>query len=533
VRETTLKSVGLASSQGAAVKKPRLDFSARESSELIIGLSGAVGCGMEHVTSAVIRLLEEHGYTVFHLKISRFIERLLGKGVVPDWNPDFDKRNRYEKLQLAGNRLRSLFTSDFLSELAVASISSFRVQRAKPGQAEISSITDIVPERVAYIVDQLKHPDEVLLLRKVYGNLFYLIGVLASEKQRIRNLRESIGPNEVATAIERDRRDEEEHGQQLDRTLKLSDFFLRNNYQNDESIEKPLRRFFALLHGQTSRTPTRDEYAMYVAFSAGLRSACLSRQVGAAITDKAGNVISTGCNDVPKAHGGLYSEEDSPNDHRCVHMQGGRCFNDHHKGLLSAEIEELLREEHVEPGTAKRIAEQLRTRTRLRDLLEFSRSVHAEMDALVSLVRKGGPTATGGSLYSTTFPCHNCARHIVAAGIANVFYIEPYEKSLALDLHADAIVSDPDEAESTKVRFLHFDGVAPRQYQELFFAKAPRKQDGIAVRLKLDEARKSRIQYLDSYRDLESKVVQNLVGQGFSQDEIVELSDQAAPRTSY
>lgn len=39
----------------------------------------------------------------------------------------------------------------------------------------------------------------------------------------------------------------------------------------------------------------------------------------------------------------------------------------------------------------------------------------------------------------TTFPCHYCARHIVAAGIYEVQYIEPYPKSKALQLHADAI----------------------------------------------------------------------------------------------
>ena len=192
---------------------------------------------------------------------------------------------------------------------------------------------------------------------------------------------------------------------------------------------------------------------MYVAYSAGLRSACLSRQVGASISDATGSVISTGCNDVPKANGGLYSEDDAQ-DYRCIYMQGGKCFNDEHKDQLANEIEKILNEELKDPNRAKKLIASVRKSTRLRDLLEFSRSVHAEMDAIVSIARRGGPSVTGGSLYTTTFPCHNCARHIVAAGITRVFYIEPYEKSLALELHSDAIVSDPEQSDGSKVQFL-------------------------------------------------------------------------------
>lgn len=395
----------------------------------------------------------------------------------------------------------------------------------KASDKKIETISEIVPGRVAYVVDQLKHPDEVLLLRRVYGNLFYLVGVLASEQQRVKNLRRTMTPNEVTAVVERDRQDDEESGQQLDKTLKLADFFLRNNQQNDKSLDRPLGRFLALIHGQTSRTPTKDEYAMYAAFSAGLRSACLSRQVGASITDSLGNVIATGCNDVPKANGGLYSEDDGDSDHRCVYLQGGICFNESKKDELTAKIKKTLEQNGVAAAEAEKLAAAIRGQTRLKDLTEFSRSVHAEMDALISVARKGGPSVLGGNLYTTTYPCHNCARHIVAAGILKVFYVEPYEKSLALELHSDAIASDSEVTDSQHVTFLHFEGVAPRQYQNLFLMLKDRKDQGKAVRSTPAESRKTAIEYLDSYRDLESKVVLNLVTQGLSKTEIIELGD--------
>src|ERR687891_1844503 len=74
----------------------------------------------------------------------------------------------------------------------------------------------------------------------------------------------------------------------------------------------------------------------------------------------------------------------------------------------------------------------------VKDLIEFSRSIHAEMTVLLNAARSAiSPAETW--LYCTTFPCHNCARHLVTAGVSRVYFIEPYVKSLAVDLHYDAI----------------------------------------------------------------------------------------------
>ena len=75
---------------------------------------------------------------------------------------------------------------------------------------------------------------------------------------------------------------------------------------------------------------------------------------------------------------------------------------------------------------------------RIMQPLEYGRAVHAEMAAIVEAAVRGVPIR-GGTLYTTTFPCHECARHIIAAGIARVVFIEPYPKSLAAQLHDDSI----------------------------------------------------------------------------------------------
>jgi cytidine deaminase len=101
----------------------------------------------------------------------------------------------------------------------------------------------------------------------------------------------------------------------------------------------------------------------------------------------------------------------------------------------------------------------------IRNLIEFGRAVHAEMAALIDAARRGVPVA-GCTMYVTTFPCHLCARHVVAAGIKRLVYIEPYAKSRTADLYPDSIAIE--QPSGQKVQFAPFVGVAPRQYMKLF-----------------------------------------------------------------
>lgn len=89
------------------------------------------------------------------------------------------------------------------------------------------------------------------------------------------------------------------------------------------------------------------------------------------------------------------------------------------------------------------------------------------MDSLIALARNNKETSVDKTLYVTTYPCHNCARHIVAAGIKKVVYVEPYEKSLAMKLHDDSISDNADA--KNKVCFLPFEGVSSRRYE--YFSK--------------------------------------------------------------
>jgi deoxycytidylate deaminase len=100
------------------------------------------------------------------------------------------------------------------------------------------------------------------------------------------------------------------------------------------------------------------------------------------------------------------------------------------------------------------------------DLTEFGRVVHAEMCTICDAAREG-LSIKNATLYCTTFPCHNCTKHIIASGLSRVVYMEPYPKSRAKELHEDEIQL---EAESDKeiVSFVPFMGISPIRYHDIF-----------------------------------------------------------------
>src|ERR1035441_10213713 len=91
------------------------------------------------------------------------------------------------------------------------------------------------------------------------------------------------------------------------------------------------------------------------------------------------------------------------------------------------------------------------------------------MNAILDAALRGVAVA-GATLHSTTSPCHNCARHLIGAGIARVVFVEPYTKSRAVQLHADSATIAQFERDPSKVAFEPFVGVAPRRYLEMFDA---------------------------------------------------------------
>jgi len=513
-KEKVTDSHGNALSIGASAKKLVTE---NASNELVFAVVGHVGSGTSDIAKMLIDLLSDselHGgsFDTVELKARDAIIEWANENGKDTPKPASKKLDVSEKLQDLGDMMRR-DTKDYAA-VAKSLVLKIREKRADKVGQDSKGNDPIKPDgkRRAYILDSLRHPAEVELLRKLYQEAFVLIGIVCEEDIRLSRIEtkySDAGEDRAKSFMLRDSKAKEKYGQRVSDTFHLSDYFLDNSISktiddgisNDEwNIADNLSRLIKIItHAEIVR-PYLSETAMYQAFGAKMKSACLSRQVGAALLDKDGNVVAAGTNEVPLAGGGVYGEEfelSERRDHRCAYREtaGSKpcCSNTKEQNEIIDFLIDDLSELNTAKETRKHEIKKHLKDSRIGELLEFSRAVHAEMDALLSAARSGVSTV-GTRMYVTTFPCHYCARHIVTAGVDEVQFIEPYLKSRALSLHRDSITlveknwippsklkAGQEKNTEPKVWFHPFTGVAPRLYKRAFLKDRELKNEDTGV----------------------------------------------------
>ena len=489
--------------------------------DLVLALVGAVGTNLPWVEGTLETHLLSLGFKVHRISLSGLIGREFGDELSAREDVPYDEY--VMQRMTAGNVLRRHW--ERADAVALLAIEEIRRERDEYGEN---------PPACAFILRSVKRDEEVLQFRNAYRGQFLLVGCHAPRTQRINQLADDIARSRSTGRPDPQRayaerladRDENEHGEVTDPPAIREDyklfgqcvedtFSVADGYVNLQELgvaESALRRFCDLVLGSPFISPSRDEVAMFHAQAAAVRSSDMSRQVGAAIATPEGDIIAIGCNEVPRAGGGAYWEGDR--DDARDFKRGFDGNEDQRKRALQEVFEvlkarELLTNKAVAAG-AKAFLECLDD-TRVDGLIEFTRATHAEMAALLDAARRGS-SVRGCVLYTSTFPCHNCAKHIVSAGISRVVFIEPYPKSLAGELHGDAIEIDERCDSRPTVHFEHFSGVAPDNYFALFRATGKRKApDGGPQRFSIAEINpKLRGNFREDIYPFEQAVIEDL-----------------------
>lgn len=475
------------------------------SNELFIAIVGPAGAGSGTAAKRIEAFFEEFQYEATIIKASALIR---AAAVYQKMEVPAVGRKTLESITMMQNRGDDLRQGRFRgnnedhSEVARHILRKITEERAKTQGAGhkkgVKSKSD--GRKRVYIIDSLRHPAEAHLLRRVYQEAFALVGIVCDPDVRERRIRENLfdrsewalpsTKDKVKRFLDRDEDAPEPYGQHVSATFQEADFFVDNSQDGNEDLNltgmnDPLKRFVSLIVHDRIERPTIGETAMHHARSAQMRSACLSRQVGAALVNQGGTIVSTGTNEAPRAGGGVYGEETVQGqfpDHRCAFKESVFCSSNKEQNEIISELIDAFPELTSQTDKAS-VLKKIRG-TRLGGLIEFSRAVHAEMDAILS-ASLAGVSPMGCRLFVTTYPCHYCARHIVAAGVDEVQFIEPYPKSRATALHSDAITTESegwvapsaiglsvDESKGSqapkKVLFKPFVGVSPRMYSRVF-----------------------------------------------------------------
>jgi cytidine deaminase len=463
--------------------------------EIVFGIVRAVGTRVDESVAVLGVSLNNAGFELINIRVSSLIaEHEL---------TDQDKIDRSDDYAFY---LTHMIAGDFL-RLFLKRGDSAALLALKEMQRRRAELLDSNPDikKIAYILHSFCHPAEIQLLRTVFGAAFFLIAAFQSEAHRRAELESRFGDGgkggeelgrRVQQIIDIDRGlapssevvaspENERYRLNVQHTFHLADLFIscEKSIPTKRGHDK-LGQLVEQICSNPFNTPDKYEMGMAYAYQAAVRSASLGRRVGAAITTTAGDLIAIGTNDVPKASGGLYwqsSSEPDSRDHTRYEDSNERIKHEIIEEFLGV-MRNILRPENfgdldaIESLPSQILRDPTIRKTRLFDITEYGRAVHAEMDALTTAARLGRPISDC-ILYTTTFPCHECARHIIAAGLQRVIYVEPYPKSRVAELHDDAVIlvdSGPANAPDDRVRFEPFIGIAPSRHQDLF-SWLPRK----------------------------------------------------------
>lgn len=470
--------------------------------EIHIAFVRPLGIDVSKIRSHFAAALRAYGFGTKLIKYSRF----LADFDPPEMPGEEESYEYYVNRMNAGDALRDQAGGQILAMLAVDEVSRTRGGASGSG--------------VAFLHDSVMHPQEVEALRQAYGSLVFVVSIHSAESTRRKQLRIRLLERGSTTANVDERvaelmlRDEgrmrgvEKQRLSREETFHTADVFLDGSVASsfigekgdefpDESSHAGVRRFLRQLFSFPHGAPTVEEAAMAHAYLGALRSTALSRRVGAAVVSKDGRLLATGRNDVPKGGGGLYDgcdprdQSDSSYEYRKDSFPildedtTGADSNDLVKHEILKELCEAVESEGIVQAIdaddllQRLVASPAVRGTQFSQVIAFGRTVHAEMDAITTAARDG-ISLKGAILMTTTFPCHECARHIIATGIDEVVYVEPYPKSRVMQLHADAVdLMDDREVERQVGRVLirPFVGVAHRRLSELFSFETRKHDD--------------------------------------------------------
>ncbi|AEW85958.1 dCMP deaminase [Flavobacterium columnare ATCC 49512] len=232
----------------------------------------------------------------------------------------------------------------------------------------------------------------------------------------------------------------------------------------------------ALIHQPGIITPTNIERCMQVAYNAKFNSGCISRQVGAVITDENYSVKSIGWNDVAQNQipcnlrsitdliegrkKDLFSDFEISDDKDFKISNG---THDSFKNLMSNDFKELKNKKNELEGRNCPYCFKTSINTYEGEKNQVhTRSLHAEENAMMQLVKYGSEGVKGGNLFTTASPCELCSKKAFQLGIKNVYYIDPYPGIAGKHILKSGV--NPDD----NPKVLMFQGAVGRAFHKLY-----------------------------------------------------------------
>lgn len=298
----------------------------------------------------------------------------------------------------------------------------------------VNSLSD----KPTYIVlDAIRNPYEAIYLRDRYAS-FYLMAINTENENRIKHLQSSHKYSSIQIAA----LDSKEYpdklsgyskfiSQNIQKCIELADIHI-NNPRIDEYSTSELRSqlawYSALMLHPGLIMPTSVESCMQIAYGVKQNSGCISRQVGAVVTDKSYSVKAVGWNNTPQGQVPciLRSAEDLLNG---VDEQAYSTFEKNDSSfrkILTDKFCLIRRVPHINGRNLSFCFKDIKNEADKKSNQVHTRALHAEENAFLQISKFGGQAIQGGILFTTASPCELCAKKAYQLGISKIISIDPY-----------------------------------------------------------------------------------------------------------
>ncbi|MFJ2429404.1 hypothetical protein [Pseudomonas sp. NPDC087804] len=336
------------------------------------------------------------------------------------------------------------------------------------------------------VIDAIRNPFEATYFQDRYSS-FYLMAVSCEDEQRKRRLRllgytdEQVGKIDGEEYSSRSLAQQSTYiKQDIQACLERSELYISNpdseNAVSDfSSLANQLITFVSLMTRPGLVTPTPLERCMQMAYTAKLNSGCISRQVGAVVTDLNFSVQSVGWNDTPygqvpcslRNRFDLVSgyDQDAYSEYEKTDVGYIERFSGENSKYLKIastgrNISYCFKSEY---NSLKKEKNQVHTR-----------SLHAEENAFLQISKYGGRPIEGGKLFTTASPCELCSKKAYQLGIKEIYYIDPYP-GIAVTHILMGGTNNP--------QLIIFSGAVGRAFHNLYSPRLPYKDELNALAL--------------------------------------------------
>ncbi|MBF6028544.1 hypothetical protein ICY20_12445 [Pseudomonas sp. P115] len=294
---------------------------------------------------------------------------------------------------------------------------------------------DNVPCRI--VIDAIRNPYEAFFLKRRYAN-FYLVSINTSNAERLRSLREY----RKLTDVEIKALDDKEYPEKISGTKKfvaqniqacieVSDIHIHNSKRSEythNDLVSQLAWYVTLMMHPGLIMPTSIENCMQIAYTAKQSSGCISRQVGAVVTDESYSVKAIGWNSTPQGQLPclLRSADDLIKGRNKSDFSEYELEDKVFRQALSSKYSNLIAVNKNSNRNFSFCFKGIQNEIEGEKNQVHTRALHAEENAFLQISKYGGQKLSGGVLFTTASPCELCAKKAYQLGFKKIVYIDPY-----------------------------------------------------------------------------------------------------------